>query len=198
MRSMKTITLVLATLTLSILVAARTQAATPTPKPSPAATPRTISPPPRVSPTPQANLSAEEAPGETTTQTPFPTPPTSPSPVPKLYLTHQEYYTANGRNFVRYVYDVLNRMDYPAALWAPAPGLPPCGNNTNSARTWVDFFKQDGTRIYGFCALSKPQDLTGIWFALEEGVIPPSWIYIEINDRQTNTKYKSNIADTTP
>jgi len=72
-----------------------------------------------------------------------------------------------------------------------------CGANTNSSRTWVDFFDQTGKRLYGFCALGKPADLDGIWFALEEGVIPPSWIYIEINDRQTNTKYKSNLADTT-
>ena len=114
-----------------------------------------------------------------------------------LYLTSQEYYTTGGKNWVRYKYDVLNKMQYPAALWAPAPGLPPCGNNTNSSRTWVDFFKQDGTRLYGFCALGRPEDLGGIWFALEEGVIPPSWVYIEINDRQTNTKYRSNIADTT-
>ncbi len=87
-------------------------------------------------------------------------------------------------------------MDYPAALFAAAPGLPPCGTNTNSSRTWVDIFNQGGTRIYGFCALGKPEDLGEIWFALEEGVIPPSWIYIELNDRQANTKYKSNLADT--
>jgi hypothetical protein len=138
------------------------------------------------------------APSETTAQAPFPSPPTSPSPVPKLYLMSQEYYTANGKNFVRYKYDVLNKKEYPAALFAPAPNLPPCGANANSSRTWVDFFEQSGKRIYGFCALSKPQDLGEIWFALEEGVIPPSWVYIEINDRQTNTKYKSNLADTTP
>lgn len=196
----KTLTLVLATLTLAFMTAAiMSEAASPTPKASPAATPRSISPPPQISPVPEANLSAEdESSGETITQTPFPSPPTSPSPVPKLYLTSQEYYTANGKNFVRYKYDVLNKKEYPAALFAPAPGLPPCGNNANSSRTWVDFFKQDGTRIYGFCSLGKPQDLGEIWFALEEGVIPPSWVYIEINDRQTNTKYKSNLADTTP
>jgi hypothetical protein len=130
--------------------------------------------------------------------TPFPSPPTSPSPVPVLYLTSQEYYTANGKNWIRYNYDVLNKMSYPAALFAAAPNLPPCGANTNSSRTWVDFFQQSGQRLYGFCALSKPEDLGSIWFALEEGVIPPSWVYIEINDRQTNTKYKSNLADTTP
>ena len=54
-----------------------------------------------------------------------------------------------------------------------------------------------GKRLYGFCALSKPADLGKIWFAMEEGVIPPSYVYIELNDRQTNTKYKSNLADTT-
>src|SRR3954464_6594317 len=43
----------------------------------------------------------------------------------------------------------------------------------------------------------KPEDLGLLWFALEEGVIPPSYVYIELNDRQTNTKYKSNLADTT-
>ena len=113
-----------------------------------------------------------------------------------LYLTGVEYYTANNQNWIRYKYDVLNKMDYPAAMFAAAPNLPPCGANTNSSRTWVDFFKQDGTRIYGFCALGKPEDLGSIWFALEENVIPPSWVYIEMNDRQTNTKYKSNLADT--
>jgi hypothetical protein len=128
---------------------------------------------------------------------PFPSPPTSPSPVPMLYLKSQEAYTANGKNWIRHNYDVLNKMDYPAALFAPAPNLPPCGANTNSSRAWVDFFDQAGKRLYGFCALGKPADLGGIWFATEEGVIPPSWIYTEINDRQTNTKYKSNLADTT-
>ncbi|HEV2840458.1 MAG TPA: hypothetical protein VGW39_03955 [Chthoniobacterales bacterium] len=147
---------------------------------------------PSPTPTPGEIISLDPTP------TPFPSPPTSPSPVPVLYLTGVEYYTANNKNWIRYKYDVLNKMVYPAAMFAPAPNLPPCGANTNSSRTWVDFFKQDGTRIYGFCALSKPEDLGSIWFALEEGVIPPSWVYIEMNDRQTNTKYKSNLADTTP
>jgi hypothetical protein len=61
----------------------------------------------------------------------------------------------------------------------------------------VDFFDSTGKRLYGFCALGKPADLGLLWFAVEEGVIPPSYVYIELNDRQTNTKYKSNLADTT-
>ena len=121
-------------------------------------------------------------------------PPVNANPV--LYMTGMEFYTANGKNWIRYKYDVLNKADYPADMFAAAPKLPPCGKNTNASRTWVDFYDQRGTRLYGFCALSKPDDLNGIWFALEESVIPPSYIYIEMTDRQTNTKYKSNLADT--
>ncbi|MGZ8335427.1 MAG: hypothetical protein ACXWU1_02050 [Allosphingosinicella sp.] len=117
-------------------------------------------------------------------------------PNPVLYLTTTEPYTVRGNNFVRYRYDVLNKEAYPAAMFAPAPGLPPCGANTNSSRTWVDFFDKDGRRLYGFCSLGGPQDLHEIWFALPEGEVPPSYIYIELNDRQTNTRYRSNLADT--
>ena len=118
-------------------------------------------------------------------------------PNPILYLTGLEYYTAGGKNWVRHRYDVFNKDQYPAAMFAPAPGLPPCGTNTNSSRSWVDFFDSRGKRLYGFCALGSPQNLGSIWFATEEGTIPPSYVYIEINDRQTNTKYKTNLADTT-
>jgi hypothetical protein len=121
--------------------------------------------------------------------------PVTPNPV--LYLTGTEFFTANGKNYIRYSYDVENKDEYPAEMFAAAPGLPPCGKNTKSSRSWVDFFDSRGKRIYGFCALAKPADLNGIWFAIQEDEVPPSYVYIEINDRQTNTKYKSNLADTT-
>ena len=117
-------------------------------------------------------------------------------PNPILYLTSQEPYTAGGKNWIRHKYDVFNKDQYPAEMFAPAPGLPPCGSNTNSSRSWVDFFDSRGKRLYGFCALGSPQNLGSIWFATEEGAVPPSYVYIEINDRQTNTKYRSNLADT--
>jgi len=102
----------------------------------------------------------------------------------------------NNKTFIRYRYGVLNSDAYPADMFAAAPNLPPCGKNTKASRTWVDIFQQNGTRLYGFCALGKPADLNSIYFSLEEDVIPPSYIYIELNDRQTNTKYKSNLAET--
>ena len=119
-------------------------------------------------------------------------------PNPVLYMTGSEVYEAGGRTWVRHRYDVFNKDAYPAEMFAAAPNLPPCGANTQSARTWVDFF--DGRterRLYGFCALGSPQSLGSIWFSTEEGVIPPSWVYIVMTDRQTNTQYRSNLAGST-
>jgi hypothetical protein len=176
-------------------------ASSPTPSPAPQRSPTTkasppskATPPTKESPASPANDLAvpSEQPAPIVASTPSATPPN-----PILYLLRLEYYTTGGKNWVRYRYDVLNKADYAAGMFAAAPTLPPCGSNTNSSRTWVDFYTSTGKRLYGFCALSKPDDLGKIWFALEEGVIPPSYVYIELNDRQTNTKYKSNLADTT-
>src|SRR5437660_3092165 len=119
-------------------------------------------------------------------------------PNPVISLTLAESITQGGKTFVRYNYEVFNRSAYPDAMFAAAPNLPPCGANTKASRTWVDFFDSRGKRLYGFCALGKPSDLGQIWFALEQSVLPPSYVYIEMTDRQTNTKYKSNLADTSP
>ncbi len=125
------------------------------------------------------------------------TTPPPPLPNPVLYFLEQEVFHQSGKEWIRYRYDVLNRADYPAELFAAAPALPPCGLNTKASRTWVDIYDQRGKRLYGFCALGKPDDLGQIWFAMETSVIPPSYVYIELTDRQTNTKYKSNLAETT-
>jgi len=120
-------------------------------------------------------------------------------PNPVLYLTGTEPFQSGGKLFIRYKYDVLNKDAYPTAMFAAAPALPPCGLNTKASRTWIDFFDSRGKRLNGFCALGKPDDLSGIWFAQESTLLPPpSYVYIEMNDRETNTIYKSNLADTTP
>jgi hypothetical protein len=117
-------------------------------------------------------------------------------PNPVLYLTGVEAYKTGGKNHTRYRFGVENSAEYPADMFAAAPNLPPCGQNAKSSRTWVDIYDQSGKRLHGFCDLAKPADLNTIWFALEEAAVPPSWVYIELNDRATNTKYKSNLADT--
>ena len=118
-------------------------------------------------------------------------------PNPILYFLGPEYVEIGGKQMIRYHYDVMNKDLYPDDMFAKSPNLPPCGTNTQAARTWVDIYNQSGKRLNGFCALGKSADLGKIWFAMEESVIPPSYIYIELNDRKTNTKYKSNLADTT-
>ena len=117
-------------------------------------------------------------------------------PNPVLYLTRTEAVQQSGKTFIRYHYDVFNKDQFPAEMFAAAPNLPPCGANTKSSRTWIDIFDSRGKRLYGFCALKAPKELDQLYFALEDGVVPPSYVYIEMNDRQTNTKYKSNLAAT--
>ena len=120
-----------------------------------------------------------------------------PLPNPMLYFMGQEPFEANGKQWMRYRFGVDNSASYPNDMFAAAPDLPPCGQNTKASRTWVDLYDQSGKRLNGFCALGAPKDLNQIWFALETDVVPPSWIYIEMNDRKTSTKYKSNLAETT-
>ena len=120
-----------------------------------------------------------------------------PPPNPVLVFVGQEVYEASGKQWTRYRYAVDNSAAYPNELFAAAPELPPCGNNTKAARTWVDVYEYGGKRLNGFCAFGSNNDLGKIWFALESNVIPPSWIYIEMTDRKTNTKYKSYLAETT-
>lgn len=118
-------------------------------------------------------------------------------PNPVLAFVGPEYATIGGKKMTRYNFDVANKEEFPAELFAAAPTLPPCGTNQNASRTWVDIYDQSGKRLNGFCALGKPADLTNLWFALPEDEVPPSWVYIEFTDRKTNVKYKSNLAETT-
>jgi hypothetical protein len=120
-----------------------------------------------------------------------------PLPNPVLAFTGQELVKVSGNEVIRYRYEVANKDKYPEELFAPAPSLPPCGTNTNSSRTWIDIYDQRGKRLNGFCAITKTADLDNLWFTLDPTVVPPSWVYIEFTDRQTNTKYKSNLAETT-
>lgn len=118
-------------------------------------------------------------------------------PNPVLVFQEQESFTQNRKQLIRYRYFVENFTDFPKELFAAAPSLPPCGTNTKASRTWVDVYDSTGKRLNGFCAFSTPGDLNKIWFSLAEDVSPPSYVYIELNDRQTSTKYKSNLAETT-
>lgn len=118
-------------------------------------------------------------------------------PNPIGILLAPAYYEQGGKQWTRYNLMVFNYQEYPNEMFAPAPNLPPCGQNTKASRTWVEIMDQSGKRLYGFCALGDNTDLTKLWFALESDIIPPSWVYIVLNDRQTGKTYKSNLVETT-
>jgi hypothetical protein len=93
----------------------------------------------------------------------------------------------------KFFLDVLNWSDYPDELFEPAPDLPPCGDNPNSSRSWVDIFDQDDNRLYGFCALGQSSNLNLMWFSIQGGIWPDS-VYITITDRRCDIVYTSNKA----
>jgi hypothetical protein len=117
-------------------------------------------------------------------------------PTPQLKFGGTEDYEANGKQWTRYKLPLLNRSAYAKELFAPAPDLPPCGENKNSARTWVDIYNRNGRRrIYGFCALDGPKDLGYLWFAVERGTTPPASVYVVITDRRNRMRVTSNVVD---
>ena len=56
-----------------------------------------------------------------------------PPPNPVLYFKGTEAFQQGGKQFIRYEYDVFNKDQYPAEMFAAAPNLPPCGLNTKSS-----------------------------------------------------------------
>jgi hypothetical protein len=113
-------------------------------------------------------------------------------PTPIVVFAGHETFATGGRNFVRYRIAVANHAAFRPELFAAAPGLPPCGRNMSSARTWVDIYGQSPRgRLHGFCELAGPQDLRQLWFALPAGSQPPATVVVLITDRQSLTYYRS-------
>lgn len=116
-------------------------------------------------------------------------------PNPEIVLTGTESYSTAAGKFTRYRFDVRNKDAFTTDLFTASPGLPPCGTNVNASRSWVDFYDATGKRLYGFCAIASSADLGTIWFAMPEGTPPPASVYIEIWDRLTNKRYRSNLVE---
>ncbi len=115
-----------------------------------------------------------------------------------LSISGTEAYTTDEGQFTSYKLRIANWKQLPDTLFQPAPDLPPCGQNANASRSWLDIF--DGTtdqRIYGFCALSSAQMLgQETWFGVQLGAQPPTKVFVKLVDRRTGRLYCSNMADT--
>lgn len=112
---------------------------------------------------------------------------------PQLEFVGQQAYDVNGATGTRFKLSVTNRASFSDSLWQPAANLPPCGENENASRTWVEIFGSPGDkRLYGFCGLRASEDLGQLWFAVPSGKKGPPCVYIVMTDRQTGKKYISN------
>ncbi|MCM3870808.1 MAG: hypothetical protein ND895_08970 [Pyrinomonadaceae bacterium] len=114
-------------------------------------------------------------------------------PNPQLAFVGKDAYEVNGTKGTRFKLSVTNRASHPDFLWLPSANLPPCGENNNASRTWVEIFGSPGDkRLYGFCALRSSDDLDSLWFAVPSGEKGPPCVYIVMTDRRTGKKYTSN------
>lgn len=114
-------------------------------------------------------------------------------PNPQLEFVGQERYDVNGAQGTRNKLSVTNRASLPDFLWQPSANLPPCGENEDASRTWVEIFGSPGNkRLAGFCRLRSSEDLGQLWYAIPAGEKGPPCVYIVMTDRRTGQKYESN------
>ncbi len=115
---------------------------------------------------------------------------TPPFPVPQVKFTGMTVEPV----FNRYHFAVTNSAQYSNLLFAKSPTLPPCGLNTQASRTWLDIFRANGIRIYGYCAISDNTQLLSLTFAIKKTDPQPKGFFITMTDRKCKRTVKSAIV----
>jgi hypothetical protein len=110
---------------------------------------------------------------------------------PRVKFDKTTQYSTAGGEWTRYNLILVNTADYPDFFFFPSPDLPPCGENTEASRTWMNIYSRDGSYLYGYCAAGSALEIARFSFALPEGTDPPSSIYVEMNDRLCNRTSRS-------
>lgn len=117
--------------------------------------------------------------------------PSAAQPFPPPILKYVGQYPDLG-GLIHVDLTVVNWNAYSPVLFVPSPNLPPCGLNPAASRTWVDIYNvRTGRRIYGFCSLGAPFDLTRLWFATSAAQKPRA-VYITFTDRLRHRRLGSN------
>lgn len=131
-------------------------------------------------------------------------PPTGPLPDPYgcdierpnpllAYEGFEDREGSDGRPYRHYRLSILNRREFPAAMFELTSEFGACGSNQNPSRTWVEIFRASGERLYGFCALTAPEQLGTLWFSLPPREAPPD-VYVELRDRACERTYVSDVV----
>lgn len=124
---------------------------------------------------------------------PFPVPREPALPKPELQYLGPRRLMLRGLALVRHVFAVANWQAYDKALFAPAPDLPPCGQNANAARTWVDLLDgATGAQIFNHCAFTGPENLQGISHSFGRDGAPPAKVALRMTDRKTGRRVTSD------
>jgi len=115
-----------------------------------------------------------------------------------LIFDGREEYESNGERLVRYSFSVsdlsASNTGFTSEPLTVSPALP-CGPS-NSSRTEVDIYDQYGNRLNRLCDVINSDLTDQLWFDLEKDRTPPSWVFFELTDRQTNTVYRSHLVET--
>src|SRR2546423_15584417 len=114
-----------------------------------------------------------------------------PLPTPRVAFL----YKVVEPGFVRYWFTVTNRATFNNVFFTPSPNLPPCGLNTNAARTGLRIFNgQTNAYIYGYCALPNNAAMAKLWFAVPTASPQPKAFFITLEDRLCHVTKTSNKA----
>ena len=115
---------------------------------------------------------------------------TPPFPTPKVqYLGMIPEPQAN-----RYFFTVTNYGDYSDALFVKSPALPPCGLNTEASRTWLNIYRANNVRIYGYCAFHDNSRMANVSFAVKKTDPQPRAFYIRLTDRKCKRVVTSGVV----
>jgi len=113
-------------------------------------------------------------------------------PKPRLGLIRTDDVTDKGRRLRIYTIEITNRTEFSDELFAASADLPPCGTNTNSARTWINVYVDNGRRVYGWCAIHSIAELSSLKFNIPADDPQPAKIYVDFVDRREGKIVKSN------
>ena len=113
-------------------------------------------------------------------------------PKPRLGIISTDDVTDKGRRLRIYTIEITNRSEFSDELFAASADLPPCGTNTNSSRTWINIYVDNGRRAYGWCAIHSNVELSSLKFNVPADDPQPTKIYVDFVDRREGKIVKSN------
>jgi hypothetical protein len=113
-------------------------------------------------------------------------------PKPEIRLVGVEDRVSNGYAVKAYEIEVVNRAEYSNDLFMEAPVLPPCGQNANAARAWINIYGDREIRLQGWCNIKENGELASLRFNLPADRPQPKTMFINLIDRLEGIIVRSN------